>query len=80
MPHHPSKYWKIIKGKFCLYMNFASSFLVKLGFVTVPSTVKILKIGTPEIITIIALQLEQLNLKCSFVFKRCRQNNKQRRP
>ena len=43
------------------------------------ATVKILKIGTPEIITIIVLQLERI-LQCNIVFKRCRQNNKQRRP
>ena len=31
-----------------------------------PTTVKILKIGTPEIITIIVLQLEQLDFKVQY--------------
>ena len=35
-------------------------------------TVKILKIGTPE--------KNSWILQCSIVFKKCRQNNKQRRP
>ena len=44
------------------------------------STVKILKIGTPEIITIIVLQLEQLDFTVQYCVQECRQNNKQRRP
>ena len=36
------------------------------GFVKSNSTVKILKIGTPEIITIIVLQLEQLDFTVQY--------------
>ena len=44
-------------------------------------TVKILKIGTPEIITIIVLQLEQLDFTVQYcVQKMQRQTDKQRRP
>ena len=43
------------------------------------STVKILRIGTPEIITIIVLQLEQLDFTVQYCVQRCRQNNKQSR-
>ena len=43
-------------------------------------TVKILKIGTPEIITIIVLQMEQLDFTVQYCVQKCRQNNKQRRP
>ena len=44
------------------------------------STVNILKIGTPEIITIIVLQMEQLDFTVQYCIQKIRQNNKQRRP
>ena len=42
-------------------MNKIFEELLMLGSLYVAYTVKILKIGTPEIITIIVLQLEQLD-------------------
>ena len=48
-------------GEVVLYRHTVFSFEV-----TVSPTVKILKIGTPEIITIIVLQLEQLDFTVQY--------------
>ena len=42
------------------------SYFPGLSFFPVKTTVKILKIGTPEIITIIVLQLEQLDFTVQY--------------
>ena len=52
-----------MKSGFFLYLFF---FLMKSYFFPKPVTVKILKIGTPEIITIIVLQLEHLDFTVQY--------------
>ena len=50
-----------------LFYNINWFILIHLGFLHIRTlTVKILKIGTPEIITIIVLQLEQLDFTVQY--------------
>ena len=43
-------------------------------------TIKILKIGTPKIITVIVLQMEQLDFAVQYCVQKMQTDNKQRRP
>ena len=47
-------------------LSLFRDFTVRVKAYGVPTTVKILKIGTPEIITIIVLQLEQLDFTVQY--------------
>ena len=51
----------LIPDRYCI-----SPVGVRVGFINFWLTVKILKIGTPEIITIIVLQLEQLDFTVQY--------------
>ena len=71
-PEDPNRYTSIVDCFRKMYRNE--------GYDYNSVAIKILKIGTPKIITIIVVQMEQLDFTVQYEFKRCRQNNKQSRP